>query len=128
MEYKGYAARIEFDAEAAAFHGRVLNLRDVITFEGTSVAQLQREFHASVDDYLDFCAARNEPPEKPLSGRVLVRMSPDLHRSAALAAEAARVSLNAWIVRSLEAMTTRPPRPARTRSTPAARLPRRRPE
>ena len=118
MEYKGYAARIEFDAEAAAFHGRVLNLRDVITFEGTSVAQLQREFHASVDDYLDFCAARNEPPEKPLSGRVLVRMSADLHRSAVLAAEGARMSLNTWIVRSLEAMTTRPPRPARTRSTP----------
>jgi predicted HicB family RNase H-like nuclease len=107
MEYKGYAARIDFDAEAAAFHGRVLNLRDVITFEGTSVAELEREFHASVNDYLDFCAQRNEPPEKPLSGRVLVRMSPDLHRSAALAAETARVSLNAWILRSLEAAVTR---------------------
>ena len=85
----------------------MLNLRDVITFEGTSVAELEHEFHASVDDYLAFCRERNEPPEKPLSGRVLVRMSPDLHRSAALAAESARVSLNAWIVRSLEAAAAR---------------------
>ena len=106
MEYKGYAARVEFDADAASFHGRVLNLRDVITFEGTSVKELQREFHASVDDYLAYCAERNEPPEKPLSGRVLVRMSPDLHRSATLAAEEARISLNTWIVRSLEAAFT----------------------
>ena len=60
MEYKGYTGHVEFDAEAGLFHGEVLDTRDVITFQGTTVEDLQNAFQDSVDDYLDFCKERNE--------------------------------------------------------------------
>lgn len=63
MEYKGYHAKVEFVDDADIFHGEVVNLRDVITFEGETVQQLKRAFQDSVDDYLDFCAKRGEDPE-----------------------------------------------------------------
>jgi predicted HicB family RNase H-like nuclease/uncharacterized protein (DUF433 family) len=75
MEYKGYIAKVEYD-EAGIFHGEVVNLRDVITFAGESVAELRRAFQESVDDYLAFCAARNEPPGKPYSGTFTVPVTP----------------------------------------------------
>ena len=80
MEYKGYYAKVEFDDEANVFHGEVLNLRDVITFEGETVNELRRAFKDSVDDYLAFCADRGEEPEKPYSGKFLVRVEPELHK------------------------------------------------
>ena len=61
MEYKGYIGKVDYDDEAGIFHGEVVNLRDVITFAGESVPELRRAFQESVDDYLAFCAARNEP-------------------------------------------------------------------
>ena len=60
--YKGYQARVELDEEAAVFHGEVVNTRDVITFQGSSVAELKHAFEDSIDDYLDFCASRGEDP------------------------------------------------------------------
>ena len=83
MEYKGYVARVEYDDEARLFHGQVMNLRDVITFQGRSVAQLRKALRDSVDDYLAFCAQRGEAPERPFSGKVLLRLSPKVHRAAA---------------------------------------------
>ena len=65
MEYKGYRATVTFDDEAGVFHGEVVDTRDVIVFEGTSVEQLHREFHCSVDDYLAVCAERGRSPETP---------------------------------------------------------------
>lgn len=97
MMYKGYTAKIEFDDEANLFHGQVLNLRDVITFQGQSVEELQREFAASVDDYLAFCAERGEEPEKPFSGRFVIRIEPALHRDIAIVASRAGKSINAWV-------------------------------
>ena len=76
MEYKGYFARVEFDDEANIFHGEVINLRDVISFEGESVDELRKAFIDSVEDYLEFCAERGEDPEKPYSGKFLVRVGP----------------------------------------------------
>jgi predicted HicB family RNase H-like nuclease len=98
MEYKGYTAAVEFDDEAGVFHGVVQHLRDVITFEGTSVEELRREFHASVEDYLEFCARRGKEPERPYSGKVLLRLPPELHRDAATCASREKASLNAWLV------------------------------
>ncbi len=69
-------ARIEFDEEANVFHGEVVNIRDVITFQGKSVEELRKAFEDSVDDYLEFCAQHNEEPEKPFSGRFTIRLSP----------------------------------------------------
>jgi predicted HicB family RNase H-like nuclease len=68
MEYKGYCGKFEFDDEAGIYHGEVIKARDVITFQGTSVAQVTEAFRESVDDYLAFCAARGEEPDKRCSG------------------------------------------------------------
>jgi predicted HicB family RNase H-like nuclease len=65
MKYKGYEAIVSFDDEADIFHGEVINIRDVITFQGQSVDELKKAFQESVDDYLDFCAERFEEPDKP---------------------------------------------------------------
>jgi predicted HicB family RNase H-like nuclease len=106
MEYKGYIGQVEFDDETLLFHGRVINIRDVITFEGESVIELRKAFRESVDVYLDFCAERgNKEPDKPFSGQFVTRLSPDLHRRASLAASLAGKSLNAWVAEQLETAT-----------------------
>jgi predicted HicB family RNase H-like nuclease len=102
MEYKGYIGKVEFDDSVNVFHGRVVNIRDVVTFEGTTVEELQREFHEAVDDYLEFCASRGEKPDKPFSGRFNVRLSPELHRQVAMAAAHEGESLNSYVSKSLE--------------------------
>jgi predicted HicB family RNase H-like nuclease len=102
MEYKGYVGRVEYDDEAEIFHGEVINTRDVITFQGTTVAELKKAFHDSVEDYLAFCSERGEEPEKPFSGQFVTRVSPDLHRRINLAAMLAGKSLNAWVTEQLE--------------------------
>ena len=102
MEHKGYVGAVEFDEEAGLFHGEVLNLRDVVTFQGQSVEELTEAFTSSVDDYLDFCRERGEEPEKPFSGRILVRLEPSLHRDIYISSPAERKSLNSWIADRLD--------------------------
>jgi predicted HicB family RNase H-like nuclease len=80
MKYKGYEASIQFNEDANIFHGEVINTRDVITFQGTSVKELKKAFENSVEDYLAFCKERGEEPDKPFSGNLVVRTRPDLHR------------------------------------------------
>jgi predicted HicB family RNase H-like nuclease len=102
MEYKGYVGRVELDAEAGLLHGEVVNTRDVITFEGSSVEELRQAFEDSVDDYLEFCRGRGEPPDKPFSGNLSLRMRPELHREVFVRARLANKSLNAWVTSALE--------------------------
>lgn len=97
MTYKGYLGRVEFDDEAGLFHGEVDGTRDVITFQGRTVDELRQAFRDSVDDYLDWCAARGKAPDKPYPGRLLLRLDPALHRAADLAARCDGKSLNAWV-------------------------------
>jgi predicted HicB family RNase H-like nuclease len=123
MEYHGYHAHVAFDHDAGVFHGHVLHTRDVITFQGTSVEGLRAAFRESVDDYLAFCAQRGEAPEKPCSGKFLVRIDPDLHRRVAIAASLAGESVNAWVSRCLEQAVL----PASAGHTPAASATRRHP-
>ncbi len=94
MEYKGYYAQVVFDEDAEVFHGEVINLRDVITFEGETVGELRQAFQDSVDDYLEFCAERGENPEKPYSGKLMVRVDPELHKRVAIEARKRGVSIN----------------------------------
>jgi len=101
MEYKGYLSRIEFDDEANIFHGEVINIRDVITFQGKSVDELRKAFEDSVEDYLAFCAERGEEPDKPFSGRFTVRLSPEQHRKVVLAAEKAGRDIEMWVEETL---------------------------
>ncbi len=72
MTYKGYTGSVEVDTEAEILFGRVVGLRDVITFQGETVAEARKAFQDSVDDYLAFCAERGEAPEKPASKRSLI--------------------------------------------------------
>jgi predicted HicB family RNase H-like nuclease len=97
MKYKNYIGIVEYDDEDQTFHGRVANIRDVVTFEGDSVAALRRAFRDSVEDYVAFCRTRGERPDKPFSGKFIARMAPELHRQASLAAAKARMSLNSWL-------------------------------
>ncbi len=104
MEYKGYTGQImTVDEKQGLIHGRVAGITDVITFEGSTFEELMQAFHDSVDDYLDFCGDSKESPEKPLSGRFLVRISSELHKQASLAAKRSGASLNAWVAAAIEA-------------------------
>ncbi len=102
MHYKGYEAVIEFDEDADIFHGEVIDLKDIITFQGTSAAELKQALADSVEDYLSFCAERGEEPEKPFSGQFVVRTEPKLHKAVSNAAKKDGVSLNKWVTAALE--------------------------
>ncbi len=106
MEYKGYVGHVEFDDEAALFHGEIINIRDVITFQGESVDELKRAFEDSVEDYLAFCAERSETPEKPFNGRFTVRLSPDQHKKVVLAAEKSGQKVDVWVSEMLSKAAT----------------------
>jgi predicted HicB family RNase H-like nuclease len=97
LTYKGYNGQLEVDTEAGILFGRVLDLRDVITFKGRTVEEAVQAFHDSVDDYLDFCQQRGEQPNKPFSGKVPFRTTPNRHRQVYLAARKAGKSINAWM-------------------------------
>ena len=105
MRQDGYEALVEYDEEAGLFHGEVINLRDVITFQGQSVEELKQALSDSIADYRAFCSERGEEPEKPFSGQFLVRLEPSLHRAAVAAARRSGVSLNKWVAKTLERAT-----------------------
>jgi len=102
MNYKGYTGYAEYDDSARVFHGEVSDTRDVITFQGTTVEEIEEAFRESVDDYLEFCEQRGEPPDRPFSGRLMmVRLPPDLHRRLFILARREGKSLNQLIAEQL---------------------------
>lgn len=101
MKYKTYIGRVEYDDEAKIFHGEVIGLKDIITFQGTSVEELEQSFKDSIDDYLAFCKERGEKPEKPFSGTFNLRVPPDLHAKLVLNAQMMGISLNNYITHTL---------------------------
>jgi predicted HicB family RNase H-like nuclease len=102
MEYKGYIGKVEIDEEAGLLHGEIINIRDVITFEGQTVEELHQAFRDSIEDYLVFCAQRGEVAEKPFSGKFVIRLPAELHRQAYIKAKLADKSLNRWVTEILE--------------------------
>jgi predicted HicB family RNase H-like nuclease len=96
MTYKGYAARIEYDADDRVFVGHIAGIRDIIGFHGDSVDALERAFHEAVEDYQVACIKLGVKPQKPYSGRFVLRMSPEAHAAAAREAEISGKSLNTW--------------------------------
>lgn len=106
MQYKGYRAAVIFDDSAGVFHGEVVDTRDVITFEGDSVEQLRKEFEVSVDDYLAVCTERGREPDRPYSGKIPLRVAPQVHRAAAAAAKSEGKTLNAWLAETVERAAT----------------------
>ncbi len=97
MMYKGYTGRVEIDLDAEILFGRVIDITDVITFQGKTVDEARQAFNDSVDDYLAFCDERGEEPERPFSGKILFRTSPERHRRIFIAANLQGKSVNAWL-------------------------------
>lgn len=96
MIYQGYAARIEYDDADGIFAGRIAGIRDRVGFHAETVEGLRDAFHAAVEDYVETCARVGKEPQKTYSGQVMFRVSPEVHRKAARAAELAGKSLNQW--------------------------------
>ena len=97
MRYKGYVPEVWFEPDDRAFHGHVIGTRDIIHFTATDVEGLEREFRESVDVYLEFCAEKGIEPDKPFSGRLAFRTTPEAHRKMTEAARARGVSVNQWM-------------------------------
>ena len=102
LKYKGYSGYVNYDDEAKIFHGEVMDTRDVITFQGRTVDEIEKAFRESIDDYLEFCEQRNERPDKPFSGKFLVRMNPQLHHRIFLRASREGKSINKWVIDTLK--------------------------
>lgn len=103
LEYKGYHARIEFDASSMTLRGRIDGINDYVDFEASDVGGIEKEFHLAVDDYLDFCAEVGKVPEKEYKGTFNVRISPELHKKIAFCAFKDSKSLNAEVEQAISA-------------------------
>lgn len=101
MEYKGYVGSVEFSEEDTLFFGKVLGIRALISYEGENAHDLVEDFHSAVDDYLELCAAEGVEPERAYKGSFNVRISPELHKKAAIAAMAKQISLNRFVEESI---------------------------
>jgi predicted HicB family RNase H-like nuclease len=97
MEYKGYNARVEFDADDGCFVGRIVGINDIVGFHGTTVEGMKAAFQEAVDDYLATCRAAGKRPDRTYPGKIMVRFSPDLHADVAILAELEGTSVNQWV-------------------------------
>jgi predicted HicB family RNase H-like nuclease len=97
MKYKGYQGTVTYDDEAKIFYGEVVGLKDVITFQGTTVDELDQAFKDSIDDYLEFCKKKGRDPEKPFSGNLMLRLPPKIHEEATIEAKYRGISLNSFL-------------------------------
>ena len=102
MEYKGYQASYKYDDEEGAYHGRVVNIDDIIFFEADTVEQLNEEFHFSIDDYLAWCAEDGKEPDKPFTKGIRIKLSETVYNAAEAAAKSDGKSLNVWLVEMVE--------------------------
>jgi len=97
LNYKGYMGSIEYSDEDQVFHGKVIGIRSLLSFEGESVKSLTKDFHDAVDEYLDYCRDTDKEPEKPYKGSFNIRIGSELHQKAATAAASNGVTLNSFI-------------------------------
>jgi len=102
MKYKGYKAVIEYDEVDRLFFGRVINIRDVISFDGETVDELQQSFEAVIDEYLEDCKQEGKEPDKAYSGQFNLRISPELHRQISIEAKKNNLSLNSFVEQQLK--------------------------
>ncbi|MCP5048168.1 MAG: type II toxin-antitoxin system HicB family antitoxin [bacterium] len=102
LEYNGYIGRVEFSAEDRIFHGKIDFINDLVTFEATSVEELEKEFRVAVDDYLETCKTLNIAPQKPFKGTFNIRIHPELHKEAAFLAAKRNLSLNRLVEEAIK--------------------------
>jgi len=105
-EYKGYLGTVGYSAEDRCFHGKIAGIRDLVAYDGTTVDELEHNFHAAVDEYLAFCKAEGKQPDQMFKGSFQVRLKGDLHRRLAIYAEEKHESLNAVANEAIEKMLT----------------------
>ncbi|NET36196.1 MAG: type II toxin-antitoxin system HicB family antitoxin [Cyanothece sp. SIO1E1] len=123
LSYKGYTAEIKVDVNAGILTGRVLDIKDTVTFQGRTVEEATQEFHMSVDAYLMFCQELGQKPDRPFSGKLPFRTTPDNHRAIYLAAAEAEKSINAWMeeILSRAAIGLSTESPERAEDSPSVR-------
>jgi predicted HicB family RNase H-like nuclease len=109
LEYKGYIGRVEFSAEDKVFHGKIEYINDLVTFEATSVEQLEIEFKAAIEDYIETCSKLNIQPQKSFKGTFNVRITPELHKEAAFQAAKRNQSLNRLVEEAIKHELDRTP-------------------
>ena len=97
LKFKDYSSSIRFSAEDEVFHGKVLGINDLVTFEGKSVAELKKAFKEAIEDYLETCKNLQKNPDKVYKGSFNVRVPVKLHRAAALVASQKSISLNDFV-------------------------------
>ncbi len=102
MSHKSYTARVDYDERDNLFVGRILGIRSIISFHGETVSELRAEFEHAINDYLAECEEEGIQPEKPASGKLLLRVPPEVHGKALVAAQAAGKSLNQWATEVLQ--------------------------
>ncbi|MBT7155803.1 MAG: type II toxin-antitoxin system HicB family antitoxin [Deltaproteobacteria bacterium] len=107
LKYKGYTGSVEFSADDNVFHGRVLGIKDMISFEGAAVEELKKDFHNGIDHYLEVCEKVGDKPEKPFSGKFVLRIPSDLHCLIALKAKDEKKSINTWLIETCESTLVR---------------------
>ncbi len=96
MNYRGYSARVEYDAQDNIFVGHVIGIRDIVSFHGVTVDELETHFRQAVDDYLEACKRLGQEPNQPYSGKMMLRVPPELHAAVAAAAQGSGKSINQW--------------------------------
>ena len=101
IKYKGYIGKVSYDSHLKVFHGDVIGLNHVITFEGTNAKEIEQSFKDAIDDYLEMCEEEGIKPQKSFSGKFIVRLSPDLHEKLAFEAGLRNKSLNTFVVEAL---------------------------
>ena len=101
LEYKGYTGTIEYNKEDGLLYGKVLGIRGLISYEGNTGKELEADFIAAIDSYIVDCKQDSVAPEKPFKGSFNVRISPKLHRKAALLAMEDKMSLNSFVAESI---------------------------
>ena len=97
LQYKGYIGSVEFSEKDNVFHGKVIGIKSLISYEGDSVSSITKDFRNAVDEYLNDCAEFGDEPEKSFKGSFNVRVEAELHRKAAMAAFSRDISLNAFV-------------------------------
>lgn len=102
MKYAGYIARIEFDEDDRIFVGRLAGIDDIVTFHGTTVEELETAFHESVDHYIEVSKRTGRPAQKPYSGNLMLRISPEIHAAVATASQVQGKSINQWAAEVLD--------------------------
>ena len=102
MTYKGYTANIQYSDIDSALIGKVIDIIDVIGFEGQSITEITQSFHETIDGYLADCAEDGRSPDKSFSGKIITRMPTDIHRQVFLSSQRDRISINAWLINAAE--------------------------